>query len=131
MRHVPSGDLPWHSADRAHFTGEVRTARLAARDEDLATMVAVHFEGRARTFWHSHPGGQVLWVITGQAVVGTNDGSSVVAGPGDTVIAPPDELHWHGAATEEPMVHLSITADDGALWTSQGVEDQQYQEACS
>ena len=36
-------------------------------------------------------------------------------GPGDIVIAEPGECHWHGAADDSFMSHLSVTAED-TLW---------------
>jgi quercetin dioxygenase-like cupin family protein len=50
---------------------------------------------------------------------------------GDIVTAPPDEWHWHGAAPDHFMTHLSITEAPGderpeADW-GEHVTDDQYQ----
>jgi quercetin dioxygenase-like cupin family protein len=34
--------------------------------------------------------------------------------PGDVVYTPADEWHWHGAAPEHVMTHLSVTEGTGA-----------------
>src|SRR4051794_13215513 len=46
---------------------------------------------------HVHIGGQVIVVLAGRGFVETR-GDRVDVGPGDVVIAPPGELHSHGAA---------------------------------
>jgi quercetin dioxygenase-like cupin family protein len=35
--------------------------------------------------------------------------------PGDVIFTPPDETHWHGAAFDHFMMHLSMT-EGGANW---------------
>ena len=128
LRHVPQDDLRWEGADASHFTGLVEVARLSAADADAATSVAVRFAPAARTDWHSHAAGQLLWIMVGSAIVTTEDGRRIVASAGDVVIAPPGELHWHGATGDGPMMHVSVTADGGALWTSRKVDDDEYRE---
>ena len=44
--------------------------------------------------------------------------------PGDVVVTPPDEWHWHGAAADRFMTHLSIT-EGGAEWGDH-VTDAEY-----
>jgi quercetin dioxygenase-like cupin family protein len=68
----------------------------------------VHFAPGARSAWHSHANGQTLHVTTGLGMTGTRNQKVVLIRPGDTVWCPPDEEHWHGAAPEHHMTHLSI-----------------------
>lgn len=129
MRQLGQSELPWEAADASRFKGSVEVARVqAAEAGGGAASVAVRFSPAARTNWHSHPNGQVLWVLSGSAVVATEDGERVTASPGELVVALPGELHWHGATANGPMVHVSVTADDGAEWTSREVDDYEYQE---
>jgi quercetin dioxygenase-like cupin family protein len=51
---------------------------------------------------------QTLHVTEGVGLVGTRDGSVVRIRAGETVICPPDEEHWHGAAANTFMSHFSI-----------------------
>lgn len=126
MLHIRRDELDFEPTDPAHFTGRVEVSRVAPVADGGAA--AVSFEANARTYWHSHPRGQVLHVLSGRAVVGRPDGEHVVADAGDFVVAPPDELHWHGATTDGPMVHLSITSE-GAEWTTREVDDDDYRDA--
>ncbi len=48
---------------------------------------------------------------------------------GDTVQIPPGELHWHGAAFDAPMTHLSITVGEPTEWTDRPVTDDEYRGA--
>jgi len=34
--------------------------------------------------------------------------------PGQSIVTPPDEWHWHGAAPDNFMAHLSITEGVGS-----------------
>ena len=56
----------------------------------------VIFTPGARTYWHRHPGGQLLVVTAGRGVVATRDQGQVITG-GDVIWAEPGEEHWHGA----------------------------------
>ncbi len=62
----------------------------------------------ARTNWHVHAVGQALHVTEGVGLVGTRDGTVLRIRAGDTVICPPGEQHWHGAAADTFMSHLAM-----------------------
>jgi quercetin dioxygenase-like cupin family protein len=70
----------------------------------------VHFHDGARTYVHSHKGGQILLILRGTAQVGTvADDMIEELAPGDMVHAAAGERHWHGAAAPGiDMSHLSI-----------------------
>ena len=111
------------------FTGTVwRDASPPGRSPDVAVS-RVLFEPGARTHWHAHPEGQVLHVITGTGRAQTKGGEIVRIGPGDVVYFAPGEKHWHGAAPDNPMVHLAInpatTSDGGTDW-QEPVTDEEY-----
>jgi hypothetical protein len=44
-------------------------------------------------------------------LVGTRDGTVLRIRACDTVVCPPDEEHWHGAAADTPMSHLAMLED--------------------
>jgi quercetin dioxygenase-like cupin family protein len=91
------------------FTGAVRLEMLqAAEAEGRPDIARVAFAAGACSYWHSHPGGQQLLVLTGTGRVGTAAGE-VVLQPGDFVDAPADERHYHGAATGADCVFLAVT----------------------
>ncbi len=103
--HTPSsrGPAEW-------FTGEVWFDVVVRGTEPSRVRVnAVHFQPGARTAWHSHALGQTLHVTDGVGLVQTRAGETVGIRAGDTVHAPADEWHWHGATHDHVMTHLSIT----------------------
>ncbi len=57
---------------------------------------------------HVHLGGQVIIALSGRGFVATDDQRAVLE-PGDVVIAPPGELHTHGAAPDSSFAHLTVT----------------------
>jgi quercetin dioxygenase-like cupin family protein len=91
------------------FAGTVRRRDLGPIEALDGLAIAVSFEAGARTYWHRHSGGQVLYVVTGDGRVGTRNGTVADIGAGDLVEVPPDEEHWHGAAVHGPMTHLSLS----------------------
>ncbi|HEY3522605.1 MAG TPA: cupin domain-containing protein [Candidatus Limnocylindrales bacterium] len=68
----------------------------------------VTFRDGARTRWHSHAQGQLLYVLEGEGRVATR-GAEAEIGPGDLVAASPGEEHWHGAADDTDMTHLALS----------------------
>jgi 4-carboxymuconolactone decarboxylase len=124
MEHHPAHSIRWTPAPAENFTGRVLFGRLS--DEGPVNMLGVHFDPAARTDWHSHPAGQVLYVISGAGYVQDEDGTTVEVGPGDTVHTPPGQVHWHGARPHSPMLHLSITSGGDTVWLTRKVSDEEY-----
>ena len=104
------------------FTGTVELEMLNATAADIESGVGgpdtafVHFRDGAVTFWHSHPGGQQLYVVSGDARVGTEADGEVVLRSGTLVVCPADELHWHGAMPNSDTTLLAVTWGTTA-WT--------------
>jgi quercetin dioxygenase-like cupin family protein len=98
-------------ADR--FAGDVWIDVVARGQEPSHLNVgAVHFSPGAHTAWHSHDGGQHLYVTEGRGLVQSRGDRVVEIHPGDVVYTPDAEEHWHGAAPDHFMTHLSITQGD-------------------
>ncbi len=92
-----------------HFAGAVSRRDYGPIDAPEGSALEVSFQTGARTHWHSHPGGQVLFVTDGIARVGTRDGLVEHLEAGDLAYAAPDEQHWHGAAEDSPARHLALS----------------------
>ncbi len=110
------------------FTGSVWMLEIVEAPTRLRAH-RVTFSPRARTAWHSHPLGQALEIVSGHARIGRRDGAVEVLSTGDVVWFEPDELHWHGATEDGPMVHLALQeADDEGVTASWGehVSDDEY-----
>ena len=92
------------------FTGDVWIDAIARGEEPSRIGVnAVRFTPSARTAWHSHALGQTLYVTEGAGRLQSRGSDIVDIRCGDVIYTPPDEVHWHGAAPEHFMTHLSMT----------------------
>jgi quercetin dioxygenase-like cupin family protein len=125
---------PTAKAPAQAFTGDVYVTPIYnGQDPSRMVVALVRFSPGARTNWHSHAVGQTLHVTDGVGLVGTRDGSVLRIRPGDTVICPPDEDHWHGAAADTFMSHLAMLearpdGGDPTTWL-EPVTDEQYRTA--
>ncbi len=91
------------------FTGDVYVTPIySGKEPSRITVALVRFTPGARTNWHSHAVGQTMHVTEGIGLVGTRDGSVLRIRAGDTVVCPPGEEHWHGAAADTFMSHLAL-----------------------
>ncbi len=106
---------PYQAGDAPRFTGRVWLSPGLSAPDGTATMV-VHFSAGARTHWHTHPGGQVLFGVSGRGRVRSRGGTGHVLVPGDVVYIPPDEWHYHGGGPDSPMAHLSVSIGGLAQW---------------
>lgn len=68
----------------------------------------VHFAPGARNAWHAHALGQTLYVIEGIGRTQARGGEVIEIRAGDTIHTPPGEWHWHGAAPDNFMSHLTV-----------------------
>ena len=89
----------------------------------------VRFTPGARSAWHSHDGGQTLYVTEGRGLVQARGQHAVELSAGDVIYAPDGEEHWHGATPDDFMTHLSIT--EGAPHWGTHVSDDDYAAAQS
>jgi len=114
------------------FTGDVWIDAIARGEGPSRIRVnAVRFTPSARTAWHSHALGQTLYVTEGAGRLQSRGSDIVDIRCGDVIYTPPDEVHWHGAAPEHFMTHLSMTegvADGDRAETEWGahVTDAEY-----
>ena len=116
------------------FTGDVyMTPIYSGTGPSRMTAALVRFTPGARSNCHFHAVGQTLHVHEGVGLVGTRDGSVVRIHAGETVICPPDEQHWHGAAADTFMSHFALLENkpdgsDPTTWL-EPVTDEQYEQA--
>jgi quercetin dioxygenase-like cupin family protein len=116
------------------FTGDVYlTPIYNGTGSSKMTAALVRFTPGARTNWHSHAVGQTLHVTVGVGLVGARDGSVLRIHAGETVICPPDEQHWHGAAADTFMSHLALLeakpdGSDPTAWL-EPVAQEEYEKA--
>lgn len=102
-------DRPTRPGPAEYFTGTVwMDPIIEAPQPAQVRALSVTFAPGSRTFWHTHPLGQTLHVISGVGRVQAEGGRVRSIRAGDTVWIPPGEKHWHGAAPDCAMVHLAI-----------------------
>jgi quercetin dioxygenase-like cupin family protein len=90
------------------FTGEVATAPvITAEAAESLIPNLVRFSAGGRTKWHTHSFEQALIIVEGKGIVATNEAEHVVE-PGDVVLIPNNERHWHGGTNTTAMAHIAI-----------------------
>jgi quercetin dioxygenase-like cupin family protein len=76
--------------------------------------------------------GQVLYVLSGVGRYEALGEEVQVLRPGDTVVIAPSVEHWHGAAPDNMMVHLALSATnnkgEATTWL-EPVSDADYSKA--
>ena len=121
--------IEWTEAPAENFTGKVWFGPMSGGygSEDEISVLGVQFAPGSRTDWHSHPAGQILHVVAGSGWVVNEQGERLDLNAGATVTTPANELHWHGATSDSPMFHLSITHGGPTAWTDHKVTDAEYE----
>jgi len=112
------------------FTGSVYLDIVAAPSgASRLTATSVHFTPGVRTACRTHPNGQTIYVTEGIGRAQCRGGPIEGIRPGDRVFFGPGEDHWHGAAPNRFMTHLSmVEVDDqghSATW-GRHVTDEEY-----
>jgi quercetin dioxygenase-like cupin family protein len=121
----PKGD----QVPAENFTGSAWNKVLVTDDTIYQAVIGnVYFEPRARTNWHSHPGGQILVIVDGEGFHQIRGESKQHLKKGDVVKCPPNVLHWHGAALEKGMSQMYIVpnTEKGIVNWMEAVTDEQY-----
>ncbi len=107
------------------FTGDLWIDPIVQpHDHSPLNVGAVHFTPGARTAWHAHEGGQTLYVTEGRGLVQSRGEEAVELRPGDVHVTADGQEHWHGAAPDHVMTHISITL--GAATWGDHVTDDEY-----
>jgi quercetin dioxygenase-like cupin family protein len=104
----------------ARFTGT--STSMDAKDLTIARR---RFEAGARTYWHSHPRGQLLMVEQGRMRTQKRGGPMQELGPSASDYTAPDIVHWHGAAPDQALVQINAGFGGGpAKWFEEVTADE-------
>ncbi len=113
----------------SNFAGTAYLHMMGATDSTLHVSYGnVTFEPKARTNWHLHPGGQILFITEGRGYYQAKGEPARMLKKGDVVEIPRNVVHWHGAAPDSEFAHLAIslnTDEGGAVWFGP-VTDEEY-----
>jgi quercetin dioxygenase-like cupin family protein len=103
----------------ARFTG----TSTSMDGKDL-TIARRRFEAGARTYWHSHPRGQLLMVEQGRMRTQKRGGPMQELGPWASDYTAADVAHWHGAAPDQALVQINAGFGGGpATWFEEVTAD--------
>lgn len=124
-----SGFAKGKKINSANFTGTLWLNMMGATDSAFHVSDGnVTFEPKARTNWHSHPGGQLLLITGGKGYYQALGEPARLLRKGDNVEIPPNVVHWHGAAPDSEFSHIAVslnTDKGGAVWLKP-VTDEEY-----
>jgi quercetin dioxygenase-like cupin family protein len=110
---------PLAQPDPANFTGKV-----TGHPTTDIRMLRYSFEPGARTNWHSHAAGQVIFIEQGRMRIQDKGGAVRELGPRETMVVNPGVMHWHGALPEGPLTQVSLSF--GVTNWSEKVTDAEY-----
>ncbi|GLY25584.1 cupin domain-containing protein [Micromonospora sp. NBRC 101691] len=110
----------------ATTTGQVWSDIVLAEGGTRA--LNMFFAPGSRTHWHRHPGGQMLYTVSGEGWIQERGGEVVVMRPGDVVWTEPGVEHWHGATASAQLVQLVLHFGD-VEWTGE-VGEAEYAACC-
>lgn len=115
-----------NTAYAPYFIGRSYLCPLNSQEVSIAN---VTFEPGCRNNWHIHHGaGQILICVGGRGWYQEAGQAARALRNGDVVYIAPEVKHWHGAASEQPFAHLSLSVPaEGAYneWL-ESVDDAQY-----
>lgn len=125
-----AADLPVVAGSPNVFTGKVTVQALSDALPNMPVASAyVIFEPGARSFWHTHPTGQVLIIVDGEGRSGVFGKPVSILKKGDVIVCPKGVKHFHGAAPDQRMIQMTVTGYNpqgkNVDWL-EAVTDEQY-----
>ena len=121
----PKGEL--NTAYAQYFIGN---SYLAPLDAENGGPVNVTFEPRCRNNWHiHHKSVQVLVCVAGRGWYVEEGKEPVVLKPGVVIAIPAEAKHWHGAAKDSWMQHITYITkvEEGSSTTwLEPIVDEEY-----
>ena len=112
-----------------YFTGQAYLQMLVPGDTEFNCPIGnVTFEPGCRNNWHKHPGGQILLVTGGRGWYREEGTQARELKAGDIVKIQANVKHWHGAAKDSWLVHLSVETNSqaGPAEWLEAVADDEY-----
>lgn len=98
-----------------NFSGDVWVNSLTSITmQSYKTSIGnVTFAPKSRTKWHVHPSGQILLVTDGVGYYQEKGQPVKLMRKGDVITCPKNIPHWHGAAPDSYVTHVTVGFDDG------------------
>ena len=107
MRVVKIGEINKEPVNSSLFTGPV-TRQVLLPDSKEFNVNVVNFGKGVRNKFHAHDSEQILVVTAGKGIIATETKEKVIT-PGDVIIIPAGEKHWHGATKDSSLSHIYVS----------------------
>jgi quercetin dioxygenase-like cupin family protein len=108
------------SQDDLRFTG--KTTVLESKDLSVARR---RFEAGARSAWHSHDKGQLLYVEEGRLRTQKKGQAVKEFAVGESDYTGPSVVHWHGAVPAQHVIQINVGFGGNTNWMER-VTDAEY-----
>jgi quercetin dioxygenase-like cupin family protein len=89
------------------------SAPMESKDLSVARR---RFEAGARSYWHSHERGQLLYVEAGRMWAQKRGQAKHELGPGESDYTGPNVEHWHGATPQSHLIQVNVGFGGGTKW---------------
>ena len=118
----------WTRAAQQPGAADLEAARFTGKSTvlppDGVGVTRRRFEAGARTAWHSHPNGQLLFVQEGRLRMQRRGQPIKEIGQGDSDFTGPNVEHWHGAAASTPLTHVAVGFGGETKWLAKVTDDE-------
>jgi quercetin dioxygenase-like cupin family protein len=117
-----AGSTRW---TRAQGNQPLFTGRSEVVDSKDLSIARRNFDPAARTYWHSHDKGQLLFIEQGRARLQRRGEAIKELKAGDSDYTAPNVVHWHGAVPNERLMQINIGFGGTTKWL-EAVTDEEY-----
>jgi quercetin dioxygenase-like cupin family protein len=94
--------------DSKLFKGRVTAQTVLDTESSALRASLINFDQGAVNVFHVHEYDQILYVTAGEGIIATEQEEIRIV-PGDFVVIPAGEKHWHGATPDSAMSHIAIS----------------------
>ena len=102
---------PAQAGDDPRFTGKSTVMEATGLGVSRRS-----FEPGARSAWHSHDKGQLIFVEEGRARTQKKGQMLKELGAGESDYTGPNLVHWHGAAPDQRLVQVAVGFGGETKW---------------
>ena len=112
MKVIKIREVPGEAAGSGLFTGPVTRQAIITNQQCKQFIInQVNFDKGVRNKFHIHTSDQVLIVTSGKGICATEQ-EKVTVFPGDVILFPAGEKHWHGATSDSAFSHIYVASPD-------------------
>ena len=108
MKVMKTSDIEASARDSKLFKGHVTAQTVLDTEQSPLRANLINFDRGAVNVFHVHDFDQILYVTQGEGIIATEH-EEIRIRPGDFVVIPAGEKHWHGATPDSPMSHIAIS----------------------